>query len=125
MQVDTRYIGVCAAAGLALGWIPSLLHGPSPDKFAILHIDGSAVWAWHLARSLIGLVVGVAALPRRWYVRGPLCGAAAILPLTLVSRAMPACGYPCMFWNLISASLLGLLVAAAAFAITGRSSSID
>ncbi|HYC53724.1 MAG TPA: hypothetical protein VEL28_02130 [Candidatus Binatia bacterium] len=94
MRADLRYIGLCAGLGLALGWIPSLLHGPIAAKFQILHIDGSAVWAWHVARSSIGLWVGVVGVPHAWYLRGPLCGFLVMLPLTLVSFAMPGCGFP-------------------------------
>ncbi|MEE9609092.1 MAG: hypothetical protein V3U03_15240 [Myxococcota bacterium] len=84
---------VCVLLGLALGWLPALVHGPIPQKFNVLYIRGDiAVWAYHSARLLIGLLVGVSAWPGRWYLRGPLCGFLAMFPLTLVSLAMPGCG---------------------------------
>ncbi len=89
------YIPLCIGLGLLLGWAPLLVHGPIAEKYDILYIDGAvAVWGWYLARLSIGLWVGITASPARWYVRGPLCGFLALLPLTLVSLATPGCGWP-------------------------------
>ena len=91
---DASYLAVCAALGLAAGWIPVFLHGPIVEKFNVLYIDGSiAVWGFYTARCSIGLWIGLTVLPRQWYLRGPLCGLLALLPLTLVSLAMPGCGF--------------------------------
>lgn len=118
-----RYLLVCAGLGLVLGWIPFFLHGPIPEKYMILHIDGhTAVWGWYTSRMLVGLLVGVVALPRRWFLRGLLCGFCALFPLTLVSLATPGCGAVCMQWNLVTGSAVGLLVAGLAKSITGRDS---
>jgi hypothetical protein len=85
---------LCTALGLAAGWIPGVLHGPIPQKFNVHYIDGSiAIWAYYSARLLIGLLVGVSIWPRQWYLRGPLCGLLAMLPVTLVTLAMPDCGF--------------------------------
>lgn len=112
---------VCALLGLALGWIPGFLHGPIPEKFDALFIHGNvAIWAWYVARSAIGAWIGVTSFPYRWWLRGPACGFCVLLPLTLVSLAMPGCGAPCMMLNLGSASALGLAVAGLAFLLTGR-----
>lgn len=86
---------VCALLGLALGWIPALVHGPIAQKFDVLYIQGSiAVWGFYSARLLIGLVVGVTVWPARWYLRGPLWGSLTLFPLTLISLAMTGCGFP-------------------------------
>ena len=85
---------VCVALGLLLGWIPVLLHGPIQEKFNVLYIQGSiAVWGFYGARCSIGLWVGLTTLPRQWFFRGPLCGFLALLPLTVISLAMPGCGF--------------------------------
>jgi hypothetical protein len=85
---------LCIALGLVLGWIPYLLHGPIPEKFNVLYIRGAiAVWAYYSARMSIGLLVGFSHWPRAWYLRGPLCGFVALLPVSLVSLATPGCGY--------------------------------
>lgn len=116
-----RYILVCTALGLLLGWLPALAHGPIPEKFNVLYIQGAiAVWAWYSARMLIGFWIGITRWPPRWYLRGPLCGFLIVFPLTLVSLGMPACGWPCMGWNLLTATLVGTAVAGLAFLITGR-----
>lgn len=86
---------LCTILGLVLGWLPRLVHGPIPEKFNALYIRGdTAVWAFYCARMLVGWWVGIARWPRRWYVRGPLCGLLALFPLTLISLAMPGCGWP-------------------------------
>jgi hypothetical protein len=90
-----RYLLLCVALGLVLGWVPLRLHGPIPEKFDVLYIRGAiAVWGWYLARMSIGFWVGAASWPRPWWIRGPLLGALALLPLTFVSLAMPGCGWP-------------------------------
>ncbi len=86
---------VCALLGGAVGWLPMFVHGPIAAKFNVLYIRGStAVWAFYTARLLIGVLVGITVWPRPWYVRGPLCGLLALFPLTLISLAMPGCGWP-------------------------------
>ena len=88
------YALVCLGLGLLLGWLPLLFHGPIPEKFNVLYIQGSvAVWGFYGARCSIGLWVGLTGLPTRWYLRGPLCGFLALLPLTVISLAMPRCGF--------------------------------
>lgn len=115
------YVLVCALLGFVLGWIPMLFHGPIPEKFDLYYIHGAvAVWAYYLARLFIGFWVGVSSWPQRWWLRGPLCGFLVMLPVTFFSLAVPSCGPECMFWNLVSASTVGLAVAGAAFGITGR-----
>ena len=84
---------VCVLAGLVLAWVPRFFHGPIPYKFNILGIRGDvAVWGWYTARLLIGLLVGITSWPPRWYVRGPLCGFLALLPVGFVALATPGCG---------------------------------
>jgi hypothetical protein len=118
---DLPYAVLCTLIGLGLGWLPMFLHGPIPEKFDRFYINGSiAVWGFYLARLSIGYWVGVTTWPPRWYLRGPLCGALALLPLTMISLATPTCGAPCMFWNLVTASLIGTTIAGLAFWATGR-----
>jgi len=88
------YLLVCSVLGLGLGWLPMLFHGPIPEKFNVLYIQGDvAIWAFYGARCSIGLWVGLTALPRQWFLRGPLCGFLVMLPLTVISLAMPRCGF--------------------------------
>ena len=88
------YTAVCAALGLAIGWTPMLFHGPIHQKFDIFYLNGSIiVWGWYIARLWIGLLVGITAVPRQWYLRGPLCGVLAMLPLGFVSLGTPGCGF--------------------------------
>ena len=90
-----NYPGLCALLGLVVGWFPWLVHGPIPYKFNVLYINGAiAVWAFYSARLLIGFVVGITRWPTPWYLRGPLCGLLMMFPLTLISLAMPGCGWP-------------------------------
>ena len=85
---------VCALLGLLLGWGPRLVHGPIHEKFDVLYIRGSiAVWGFYAARLLIGAAVGVTVWPARWYLRGPLCGFALMLPVALIALATPGCGF--------------------------------
>ena len=90
-----RYLLVCFAVGLELGWVPSFFHGPISEKFNVLYVEGrTAVWAWYVARTSIGFWVGISTWPRAWWLRGTLCGFLTLFPLTLVSLAMPDCGWP-------------------------------
>ncbi|MFN2376700.1 MAG: hypothetical protein ABR538_09190 [Candidatus Binatia bacterium] len=89
------YTTCCILLGLLLGWVPSLFHGPSREKWDYFYLDGgTVVLAWHLARALIGLLVGLTSVPATWWVRGPLCGVLAMLPLGVVSLGNPLCGPP-------------------------------
>lgn len=116
------YALLCTLLGLAVGWIPMFLHGPIAEKFDLLYIRGdTAVWAWYVARLSIGFWIGVAAWPRAWWLRGPLCGVLAMVPLGIVSVATPGCGYPCLGWNWLTGGVIGLVVAGLAQAISGRS----
>ncbi|MEW6269451.1 MAG: hypothetical protein AB1689_09170 [Thermodesulfobacteriota bacterium] len=120
------YALVCTAVGLLLGWVPALFHGPIPQKFDAVYMRGDvAVWAFYSARLLIGLSIGITCLPRRWYLRGPLCGFLALLPVSLIALANPGCGARCTFWNLLSAVVLGGAVAGVAFLLTGRHHALE
>jgi hypothetical protein len=84
---------LCLALGLAIGWIPVLFHGPIPYKFDVLGLHGTlAVWAWYVARLSIGVLVGISSTPRRWWLRGPLCGILCMTPVGIVALATPGCG---------------------------------
>ena len=116
-----RYAGVCVALGLALGWLPGLVHGPIAAKWDVHAVNGElVVWGYRVARFSIGFWVGITALPRVWFLRGPLCGFVALLPLGFVSLSNSLCGPWCMFWNLVTASAVGFAVAGLAWSITGR-----
>ncbi len=85
---------VCTLLGLALGWLPRLVHGPIPEKFNVFYIRGAiAVWAFYSARLLIGFMVGITRWPERWYLRGPLVGFLMLLPVTFIALATPGCGF--------------------------------
>jgi hypothetical protein len=85
---------VCALLGLVLGWLPWMIHGPIPEKFNILYIEGSiAVWAYYSARLSIGFWVGISSWPHAWWLRGPMVGIVAMLPLGLLALATPRCGF--------------------------------
>jgi hypothetical protein len=115
------YPVLCAVLGIAVGWVPMLLHGPIAAKFDVLYIDGGiAVWGWYGARLLIGALVGITWWPRPWWLRGPLCGFLMMFPLGWVSLAMPACGFTCQFWNEVTGAAIGTVVAGVAWALTGR-----
>lgn len=115
------YTLLCTLLGLALGWLPMLVHGPIAEKYDVLYIRGAiAVWGWYSARLLIGFVVGITTWPERWWLRGPLCGLLMMFPLGWVSLATPGCGVTCQFWNAVTGALLGFAVAGLAFAISGR-----
>jgi len=117
---------VCALLGFVLGWIPKFLHGPIPEKFDLFYIHGSiSVWSWYAARLLVGVMVGITCLPRRWYFRGPLCGFLMMLPPGIMSLSVPTCGPVCMFWNETTATSLGLIVAGLAFWLTGKHHALD
>ena len=122
MTARTRlpYALLCTLIGLAIGWMPILVHGPIPEKYNVLYIRGAvAVWGWYTARLLIGFVVGITRWPPYWYLRGPLIGFMMLFPLSLVSLATPACGAPCMCLNLTTATTIGTVVAGVAYALTG------
>jgi hypothetical protein len=88
------YAPTCAALGLVLGWLPMFVHGPIPAKFTLLYINGPvAVWGFYTARLLIGTAVGLVVWPRPWWLRGPLCGLALMLPVGLIALATPGCGF--------------------------------
>ncbi|MFT4569664.1 MAG: hypothetical protein ACI8TX_002545 [Hyphomicrobiaceae bacterium] len=121
MTDRTRYVLVCTITGLLLAPLPRLVHGPIPAKFDLFYIDGStAVWAWYVARMMIGLVFAVTVLPERWWQRGPLAGALTMFPVTIMSLAVPTCGAPCMGWNLLTGSIIGLIVSAVSYLILDR-----
>lgn len=85
---------VCFLLGALLGWLPLLVHGPIPEKFNVLYIDGSiAIWAFYAPRLLIGVFVGVSVVPTTWWLRGPLVGAVAMLSPGLIALATPRCGF--------------------------------
>lgn len=93
--MNIPYPLLCTLLGGVLAWMPRLVHGPIPEKFNVLYIRGAiAVWGFYSARLSIGFWVGITRWPARWYVRGPLCGLLALFPLTLISLAMPGCGWP-------------------------------
>jgi hypothetical protein len=115
------YALLCTALGLALGWLPVLVHGPIAEKYNVLYIRGDiAVWGWYTARALIGFLVGITRWPSRWWLRGPLCGLLMLFPLSLVSLATPGCGPRCMLLNDSTAVLIGIAVAGLAYVLTGR-----
>jgi hypothetical protein len=117
---------LCVLLGLALGWIPAFLHGPIPEKFNLFYLKGSiSVWSWYAARLLVGVWVGLTCSPRRWWIRGPLCGFLAMLPPGIMSLSVPTCGPVCMFWNETTATVLGLFVAGIAFKLTGKHHALD
>lgn len=90
-----RYALLCAGLGLALGWLPALLHGPVPGKFDVLYIRGDvAIWAFYGSRLAIGAAVGLSWWPGRWFLRGPAAGFACMLPPGLLLLATPGCGFP-------------------------------
>lgn len=89
------YVFVCVVSGGLLAWLPSFFHGPIHQKFDLFYLNGAVmVWGWYLARMLIGLWVGITASPPQWYLRGPLCGLLAMVPLGIVSLGIPGCGWP-------------------------------
>ena len=115
------YLWTCILLGLILGWLPTLFHGPIPEKFDQFYISGSwAVWAWYLSRMLIGLAVGVTVRPRIFWLRGLLVGGIMMFPLGFVSLAVPTCGPTCMGANMLTGAAEGLLIAVLAWGLTGR-----
>jgi hypothetical protein len=85
---------LCTLIGLAAGWLPRLVHGPHPGKFSVLYINGAiAVWGFYGARLLIGFLVGITTWPEKWYLRGPLCGFATMLPVAIIALATPRCEF--------------------------------
>lgn len=84
---------LCTILGFGLGWLPMLIHGPIPEKFNVLYIQGAiAIWAFYAARLSIGLLVGVSVWPRQWWIRGPALGALSMLSPALLALATPRCG---------------------------------
>jgi hypothetical protein len=119
--VSLPYPLVCALLGLVLGAVPAFVHGPIAQKYDVLYIQGSvAVWGWYVARSLIGALVGITSWPSPWWLRGPLCGAIMLVPLSFVSLATPGCGPPCAASNVTSAVAVGFVVGGLARLLTGR-----
>jgi hypothetical protein len=89
------YIALCVAVGVPLAWVPPFFHGPIHEKFDFFYLDGAImVWGWYLARMLVGLLVGITSFPPQWFLRGPLCGLLALVPLGFVSLGIPGCGWP-------------------------------
>lgn len=124
--MNLPYPLICALVGFVVGWIPMFFHGPIPEKFNLFGIRGAiAVWTWYAARLLIGVMVGISSQPRRWYLRGPLCGFLMLLPPGIMSLATPTCGPVCMFWNETTGTIAGLLIAGIAFLVTGRHHGLD
>lgn len=124
--MSPAYILLCTVVGVAIGWLPRLLHGPIPWKFDVHYIRGEiAVWNWYLARSLIGFFVGITIWPRRWWVRGPLIGFLMLLPPGMVTYANPECGMSCSFWNEVTGTTIGLVVAGVAYWVTRRHHAAD
>lgn len=115
------YRGVCTLLGLIAGWVPMLLHGPIPQKFDVLYIQGSVtVWGFYLARLSIGFFVGNTSWPVPWYVRGPLIGFLVMLPAGIILLGVPGCQGMCTFYNQLSATIIGFSVAGVAWLATGR-----
>jgi hypothetical protein len=115
------YTLVCVLLGLVLGWMPALVHGPVPEKWSVYGVAGGIlVWGYYVARMSIGLWVGITSVPPPWYLRGPLCGALAMIPLGFVGLSNPLCGAPCMCWNTLTGATVGFAVGGLAWAITGR-----
>jgi hypothetical protein len=95
VNAPARYTLICIAIGSLAGWIPGFFHGPIPEKWDYYYVNGSMlVWGYYVARLSIGLWVGITSTPARWYLRGPLCGAMAMVPLGFVALANPLCGGP-------------------------------
>ncbi|MBI5504582.1 MAG: hypothetical protein HY899_07255 [Deltaproteobacteria bacterium] len=89
------YTLACTLLGLALGCVPAFLHGPTHEKWDYFHLDGTKIVAgWYFARMSIGLLVGITTVPAAWWLRGPLCGVLAMLPLGVVALGNPLCGPP-------------------------------
>lgn len=121
MNRSLHYTALCAVLGVVLGWIPGLVHGPIAEKWSFYGIaGGTLVWGYAFARMSIGLWVGMTGSPPQWYLRGPLCGALAMLPLGFVALANPMCGAPCMGWNTLSGAAVGFAVGGLAWSITGK-----
>ena len=89
-----RYRLVCTVAGLVLGWLPLLFHGPIPEKLSAVRLNGPiAVWCYYTARLLIGFMVGAGTWPARWWTRGPVYGVLLMLPPGWLALATPGCGF--------------------------------
>lgn len=120
-HISLPYVAVCTLLGLVLGWLPALAHGPVAEKWSMYGVQGGVlVWGYYVARLSIGLWVGITAVPPAWYLRGPLCGALAMIPLGFVGLSNPMCGVPCMGWNSLTGATVGFAVGGLAWSITGR-----
>lgn len=64
---------------------------PGPQKFNGLYIRGVIACS---ACILVGFLVGIPSWPASWYLRRPRGGLRMMVPLTLISLAMPGCGWP-------------------------------
>jgi hypothetical protein len=123
---NLRYVAVSTAIGLLLGWLPALVHGPVAEKWNVHGVHGGTLVAgYFVARLSIGFWSGAVVVPRAWFLRGPICGALAMLPLGFVGLSNDLCGGPCMFWNTATAAAVGFATAGIAWSITGRHSAID
>ena len=115
------YTLLCTLVGIGLGVLPGFVHGPIKEKYDVLYIKGAiVVWGWYVARCTIGFLVGITTRPERWWLRGPLCGAIMLVPLSFVSLGTPGCGPPCAASNVSSAIAIGAAVAGIAYVVTGR-----
>ncbi len=123
MKERIAYPVLCALVGLSISWLPMLLHGPIPEKFNLLYINGAvSVWGWYVARALIGFIVGVTVWPSPWWLRGAFFGALTMLPLGIFSLGAPGCGWPCMSANISTGAAIGLVVAGVARVVTKKDS---
>jgi len=119
--VRIPYTLLCTLVGIGLGVLPGFVHGPIKEKYDVLYIKGAiVVWGWYVARCTIGFLVGITTRPERWWLRGPLCGAIMLVPLSFVSLGTPGCGPPCAASNVSSAIAIGAAVAGIAYVVTGR-----
>lgn len=122
MSGPARYRVVATCTGIVATVIPYVLHGPIPEKLDRVRLNGAiVVWAYYVARMLIGFVVATTSWPPAWWIRGPLFGFLVMLPCGLFALGTPGCGPTCMAFNLSTATLIGLLAAGAARLATGRS----
>lgn len=120
MDDAIRYRVVCIATGAlgasAAGWIL----GPRPELFLAHDIAGEiTVWAYHASRLAVGVWVAISVWPRPWLVRGPLCGALAMVPVAWISQALPERGLGLPLGDLAAGAVLGFAVAATARCVTG------
>lgn len=86
---------LCALLGFGLGWLPMLVHGAIPQQFNLLYISRCG------RRVRVLLRASADRLPRGDHhlagfvvLARPMCGLLMLFPLTLISLAMPGCGWP-------------------------------